>query len=312
MQLIRGLQNSKLPLTRGCVATIGNYDGMHLGHRMVIDALNDTAHSINLPSLVIIFEPQTNEYFSRIASQRLTSLREKLCLLEQWGVNIVLLLRFNRLLSSVSAEEFVRTVLVDRLHIAHLIIGDDFTLGYDKKGDFTALRRIADEHNFSLTRLESFKLDGVRISSSLLRLETGAKNDITEVVKFLGRSYTIIGRVVHGKHFGRTLGFPTANIHLGSRRLPFSGVYLVRVMGLADELYGIANLGVRPTFNTEANQSLEVYLLDFNEDIYGKTLKIEFLRKIREEKKFISSEVLKQQISKDLVTAKALLRRFYV
>ena len=307
MRLIRGTQGSRLPLVRGCVATIGNYDGMHLGHRMVIDALNAAAWGVNLPSLVILFEPQPNEYFGFATNQRLTSLREKLSLLEQWGVDIILLLRFNHSLSLLKAEEFVKAILIDRLHIAHLIIGDDFALGHEKKGDFAALSHIAEVHNFSLTRLESFKLDSIRISSSLIKLKIAVTNDVTQIAKFLGRDYAIIGRVIHGKQFGRILGFPTANINLGSRRLPFGGVYLVKVTGLTNELYGIANLGVRPTFSFGTSQSLEVHLLDFNGNIYGKILKIEFLNKIRDEKKFASPEELQRQISSDLVTARSFL-----
>ncbi len=307
MQFIRGLHNLRLPVTNGYIATIGNYDGLHLGHQSVINTLTSLAKKNNLPSLAIIFEPQPREFFTSNSSNRISTLREKLCLLNYYGVNVVLLLNFNHFLASQSAQEFITNVLAMKLNIKHLVVGDDFAFGQGRQGDFNLLKKYTDDLGIALTQMDTFKINGTRVSSSLIREHMTMADGMDQISTLLGHSYGVIGKVVHGNHFGRTLGFPTANIYLRDRRLPFRGVYLVGVSGIAKKYYGIANFGVRPTFASHAPPSLEVHLLNFQGNLYGKYLLVEFYKKIRDEKCFTSKEALVQQIRNDKKIAKTLL-----
>lgn len=306
MHLIRGLYNLKNDSLSGSVATIGNYDGVHLGHQEIISLLKEKSRELGLPSVAVIFEPQPEEFFTGDKSQRLTSIREKIILLGQQGIDKVLLLPFNAHVAAISAEDFVIKVLIAALKVRYLVVGDDFVFGHGRCGNFSLLEKMAAEGKFQLTQMPSFKINGVRVSSSLIRMAL-ACGDFVLAAKFLGRAYTVSGRVIHGAHLGRSIGFPTANIYLRSRELPFTGVYLVKVYDLGlKPLFGLVNIGLCPTVSGK-QKSFEVFILDFSADIYRKRITIEFIKKIREELKFDSVAELQMQISRDLVIAKSLI-----
>jgi len=290
---------------RPAVVTIGNYDGVHLGHRAMLDALKRVARSRGLPATVLTFEPHPREFFTpEQAPPRLTSLREKLALLRDEGIDHVYLYHFTRQASALEAGEFIETVLVKGLAVGHLIVGDDFRFGKGRRGDFALLVEYGARHGFTVESLPTINLDGVRVSSSAVREALGAC-DLAGAARLLGRPYAIAGRVVHGDKVGRQLGFPTANIQLKRKRVPLSGVFAVTVSGVAaTPLPGVANIGVRPTLTAGLKPVLEVHLIDFDRDIYRAHVDVHFLHKLRDEKKFESREALKAQIAADVNAAR--------
>ncbi|MCL5261409.1 MAG: bifunctional riboflavin kinase/FAD synthetase [Gammaproteobacteria bacterium] len=306
MQLIRDLHNLK-ELISGSVVTIGNFDGVHLGHQEILSRLKEQAAQLKLPACVIIFEPQPQEYFSQTKQfLRLTSLPEKLALFQQHGIDFVLVLRFTLSLAKMSAAEFVKTILFEKLHCVYLIIGDDFVFGKNATGDLAFLRGFGAEGNFKVEALPELKINNVRVSSTMIRdaLEAG---DLATVRQCLGRPYSIFGRVVHGQQLGQSLGFPTANVYLVHKVVPLSGVYVVNIKIDNRLWHGVANVGFRPTVGTNY-RLLEVYIFDFAENIYGKKIQVEFLFKLRDEKKFTSFAELKQRIADDVTLA----RKFFL
>jgi len=307
IELIRGSYNLTAK-HRGCVATIGNFDGLHLGHQKVLEQLREKAQQLNLPSLLITFEPLPQEYFRGTAAPaRLLRLREKLMLLATYKIDRVLCLRFNQKLAQLPAAEFVQQILVSKLGIKWLIVGDDFRFGAQRQGDFALLTQLGEKHGFAVTPTTTVTREGVRIGSSRVRTALD-QGDLTLAKQLLGRPYRIGGHVIHGDKRGRQLGFPTANIPLRRWVKPLQGVFTVLVHGVGDKpLPAVANIGTRPS--VDGNHSLlEVYLLDFKQDIYGHYLQIEFLQKLRDEQRFASLEELKTQISKDIATARELFR----
>ncbi len=312
MELIRGLQNLK-PRHQGCVATIGNFDGVHLGHQAVIRQVMDKAKELGLPVVVITFEPQPQEFFRpEDVPARLTRFREKLLVLESLFVDRVLCLRFNRYLASLTADEFVQRILVNGLGIKYLVVGDDFKFGRDRSGDFEYLQSIGPELGFEVSDTDSFSFAGERVSSTGIRtaLETG---DLLLAKQMLGRDYGMCGRVAHGDKRGRTIGFPTANIYLHRKSSPLYGVYSVQLHSKHPQIggrvvNGIANVGQRPTVGG-TRTLLEVHLFDFEADIYGAYVDVTFLQKIRDEHRFESFEALKAQIVRDVEQAKAFFAR---
>ena len=307
MQLVRGLHNVKSQFINGCVATIGNYDGVHLGHQEILNLVKKKSEELKLPSVVVIFEPQPEEFFTGGKSQRLSSLREKILLLRQQGVDKILLLPFNAHFTTITASQFIAEILVKVLHIRHLVIGDDFVFGHKRAGGFSLLQQEAVSGGFQVTMVDSFKIDGVRISSSLIRIAL-LQGNLDIATKFLGRPYRVSGIVVHGDQLGRNLGFPTANICLKWRELPLAGVYTVKVYDLTPiPLLGISNIGFRPTVSSR-QRLFEVYILDFSSDIYGKRATVEFCKRVRDEQKFSSLAELQLQIKKDVVVARELFK----
>ena len=307
MQLIRGLHNLR-PEHRGCVATIGNFDGVHLGHQAVIGQLGEEAGRLHLPSVLITFEPQPMEYFRpQQAPARLTRLREKVEALRRFHIDRLLLLPFNRKLAQMPAEEFIRRVLVEGLAVKYLVVGDDFRFGRDRQGDFAMLQAAGREHGFAVVNMHTFLIDGERVSSTRVR---GALNrsDLAAAQHLLGRTYRMSGRVAHGKKLGRELGFPTANIHVHRKATPLQGIFVVEVFGIEGEpLPGVASLGTRPTVDGKTT-ILEVYLFDFDRDIYGRYLQVSFLHKLRDEVRYTTLEALKAQIAKDVDDAQNYFR----
>jgi riboflavin kinase/FMN adenylyltransferase len=283
------------------VLAIGNFDGVHLGHRALLERLVTTARQHGLPPAVMTFEPHPRELFSpEQAPARLTSLREKLSLLEGCGVKEVYLLHFSRKLAGLTAEEFIERVLVQGLGVRHLIIGDDFRFGKGRAGDFAMLQAAGQQHGFGVEAMHTIEIDGERVSSSAVRDALGA-GELEHAGRLLGRPYCISGRVVHGDKIGRKLGFPTANIQLKRKRVALTGVFAATVSGVDKRhLPGAASLGVRPTLGFGLRPVLEVHLFDFDREIYGAHVTVHFLHKLRDEAKYDSLEALTAQIARDV------------
>ncbi|MEW5781373.1 MAG: bifunctional riboflavin kinase/FAD synthetase [Pseudomonadota bacterium] len=286
------------------VLAIGNFDGVHLGHRALLERLTTTARGLGLSAAVMTFEPHPRELFApEQAPARLTSLREKLGLLDACGIDEVHLLHFNRKLASLTAEEFVERILVRGLGVRHLIIGDDFRFGKGRAGDFAMLQMAGKRLGFSVEAMHTIEIDGERVSSSAVR-EALAAGDLEHAARLLGRPYCISGRVVHGDKIGRRLGWPTANIQLKRKRVALTGVFAATVSGLDKRhLPGAASLGVRPTLGLGLRPVLEVHLFDFDQEIYGAHVTVHFLHKLREEMKFDSFDALAAQIACDVTVA---------
>jgi riboflavin kinase/FMN adenylyltransferase len=306
MELIRGLHNLR-PRHRGCAATIGNFDGVHLGHQAVLGQLSERAAALQLPVTVITFEPQPQEYFSpALAPPRLTRLREKIEALRRFGVERVLCLRFQDRLAGLPAEEFIRLILLEGLAVKYLVVGDDFRFGRGRSGDFGLLQRVGALLGFPVVNMHTFHIDGRRVSSTRIR-EALAGGDLATAESLLGRPYRMSGRVAHGDKRGRTIGFPTANIFLHRASTPVDGVFAVELFGIAGEpLPGVANVGTRPTVDG-TRSLLEVHLFDFDRNIYGCHVQVSFLHKIREERRFENLAALQEQILSDA----ELARRYF-
>ena len=305
MELIRGLHNLRAR-HRGCVATIGAFDGVHLGHQAVIGDVLERARALGLPATVIVFEPLPREYFAPVESPaRLMSFREKFAVLRALGVDRLLRIRFDARFSGMSAEAFIRRVWVEGLGARHIVVGDDLRFGHDREGNTELLRRVGDEHGFGVSPMPTVMLDGERVSSTRLRrvLEAG---DFEAAERLLGRPYTMTGKVVYGRQLGATIGVPTANLQLNRLRAPLAGVYVVEVGGLGQRLLpAVANVGTRPTVGDGIKANLEVHLLDFGQNVYGRTIEVVFRQRIREERRFASLDELKTRIDADITEARA-------
>jgi len=306
MKIIRGIHNLRSE-HRGCVATIGNFDGVHLGHQAVLGQLAVKADELCLPLTVVTFEPQPQEYFQpEAAPPRLTRLREKVQALRRYAVDRLLVLRFDGAFAAQEPQAFIDRVLVDGLGVRYLVIGDDFRFGRQRAGDFDRLVAAGREDGFEVVNMHTFSLDSARVSSTRVREALGA-GDLNAAEKLLGRPYRMSGRVAHGDKLGRTLGFPTANIHLHRQATPLRGVFAVELYGVHGEpLPGVANLGTRPTA-CGLRTLLEVHLFDFTGDIYGAHVHVEFLHKLRDERRFDSFDALKAQIRLDAQQAREFL-----
>ena len=307
MELIRGYDNLR-PSHRGCVVTIGNFDGVHLGHQAVIGQLAEKASELRLPTVIILFEPQPQEFFQpEAAPARLMRLRDKLMVLRRYSVDRVLCLRFGRRLAAMPAEEFIRRVLVDGLGVRYLVVGDDFRFGQRRAGDFDLLQRAGVQYGFAVAPMRTFSIDGGRVSSTRIR-EALAAGDLAGAARLLGRGFRMSGRVAHGDQRGRTIGVPTANIHLHRKVSPLHGVYVVEMFGLEGEpIPGVANVGTRPTVDG-TRTLLEVHLLEFDRDIYGRQVSVEFLHKLRDEQRFESFDELRARIGRDIEEARIWLQ----
>ncbi|MDR9831140.1 bifunctional riboflavin kinase/FAD synthetase [Vibrio sp. FNV 38] len=308
MELIRGIHNISSQ-HHGCVLTIGNFDGVHLGHQMVLEQVIAQAKLLGLPSTVMTFEPQPLELFAKDkAPARLTRLRDKYVQLNKLDVDRLLCVNFNRHFADLSATSFIEELLVNKLGVKFLVVGDDFSFGKGRQGDFKMLQQAGYDYGFEVVSTQSFCLQEQRVSSTAIR-QALAANDLTSAKTMLGRDYSISGRVSHGRKLGRTIGFPTANIPLKRCVSPVSGVYVVEVHGVAHSpIGGVANIGQRPTVNG-VRQQLEVHLFDFHANLYGKQLEVSLLHKLRDEKKFDSFDLLKQQIELDAEAARVWLHQ---
>jgi riboflavin kinase/FMN adenylyltransferase len=304
MKLIRGLHNLTTPLS-GCVATIGNFDGLHLGHQHVINQLKAVAEIKGLPSVVMLFEPQPVEFFAPAhAPRRLARLRDKIIHMQTMGVDYLVCLHFNAAFANLTAGEFVDQVLIDKLRIRHLVIGDDFRFGKGRGGDFDYLKSRGMDHGFEVENTHTLLVDDERVSSTRIR-RCIVDNDMTCARQLLGRPYSLHGKIAHGKKLGRELGFPTINIKMGDTPIIANGIFAVLVKGLDNRvLRGVASIGTRPTVDGNST-ILEVYILNFNEQIYGRCVEVELLHKLRDEQRYDSLTALTVQINQDINDAKA-------
>ena len=292
---------------RGCVATIGNFDGVHLGHQMVLRQLAEVGEALGQPTAVVLFEPQPGEYFRPQASEaRLSRLREKIELLRPHPVDRVVCLRFDAALARMPAPAFVQELLVDGLGVRELVIGPVFRFGAGRAGDFALLREMGAEAGFGVRALEPHCRDGERVSSTAVR-QALAAGDLERATQLLGRPYSVSGRVQHGRELGRTIGFPTANLPWRRRGLCLRGVFAVRVQGLdRPDWPGVANLGFRPTVQGEM-PLLEVHVFDYSGSLYGQRLRVDFIARLRPEQRFESLQALQAQIALDSEAARQLL-----
>lgn len=331
MRLIRGLRNLQ-PEDRGCVATIGTFDGVHQGHRAVFNRLLAKGRLLGLPATVITFEPQPLEFLTpELAPPRLTRLREKLTAIAAEGIARVMLLRFGPGLANMRAVDFIERLLVDGLGVRYLLVGDDFRFGHNREGDYELLCRVGaalgppeatspestsagatpiagTRRGFTVENLHTIRHGETRISSTRVR-EALARGDLDQARLLLGRPYSICGRVAHGDKLGRTIGFPTANLPLRRRRCPLSGVYAVLVHDVAPTpLPGVANIGRRPTIDG-TDERLEVHLFDCEQDLYGRHLRVEFCLRLRGEQRFDSFAALREQIARDAAAARQFFAR---
>ena len=311
MYLIRGKQNIDLFLKRhtevDLIATIGNFDGLHLGHQHIINNMEKDATDNNWKKLVIFTEPHAKEFFAESLGTeeekppRIFPWSEKVSKLTELGVEFAFFLNFNNQLRNMKPEDFINEVL-SRLNIKKMVIGDDFRFGANRKGDFNFLKDWGDRNDVIVEKTPTFSLNGERVSSTRIR-RCLTDGNFEEAKELLGRPYVFNGKVVYGQQLGRTLGVPTANLWLPKNKLPVSGVYIVNVE-FEKKLYGgIANMGTRPTVDGQ-NPVLEVHIFNFSENLYGKKIQVEFLKKIRDEKKFEGLDELKEQIFKDIAFAK--------
>lgn len=308
MRLIRGLHNLRAG-HRGGVATIGNFDGVHRGHQAIIADAAREARAGSRPLTVIAFEPTPREFFAPdTAPARLTRFAEKAAQLAQTDADQFLSLRFSRELAELSPPDFVQQVLVQGLAVTRVMVGDDFRFGKDRAGDFGLLCDLGERHGFSVGRMATFALDGERVSSSAVR-EALAVGNLQRARVLLGRPYSMCGRVVRGEQLGRQLGYPTANIEPRRGRTAVHGIFAVRVespgIGRQD---GVASLGTRPTVAGD-HELLEVHLFDFDRDLYGAPMKVEFLAKLRDEARFDTLDALVAQMREDERAARRVLAR---
>ena len=306
MLILRGLYS---PDTQPVALTIGNFDGVHLGHQALLNELRAAAQTRGLQTAVVIFEPHPLEFFTpQQAPVRLTSLREKLELFDSLGIDRVHVCSFNARFAQMSAAEFIHA-LHEKMSARFVLIGDDFRFGSGRAGDFALMEKIGMQHGFAVQAVHSVLHNGVRISSTAVRAAL-AEGNMRIAQSYLGRRYSISGRVEHGDGLGRKIGFPTANIQLKHNRPPLSGIFVVQAhaegMGV---LQGVASLGVRPTVHRDGKPVLEVHLFEFAQQIYNKHMRLDFLHKLRDEEKYPDMETLARQIALDVENAKQWFKR---
>jgi riboflavin kinase/FMN adenylyltransferase len=292
-----------------CVLTVGNYDGVHLGHQHMIRVLKQRGAELGCPTVVLVFEPSSKEFIDPAgAPPRLTRWREKFLALSALGVDRLVTLRFDEAMRAMSPQEFVDRLIIEGLHATHMVVGDDFRYGARAQGTIHSLREAGAAGGFGVEQVAPFVFDGVRVSSTAVRerLEAG---DCAGAARLLGRPYRMTGRVGHGRELGRTLGFPTANLRLMRRKSPLWGILAVRVHGVdAGAVDGVASLGTRPTVNG-VEPLLEVHLFDFAGDLYGREIEVEFVAKLRDEAKFDSLDSMRVQMQVDASQARDLLSK---
>lgn len=311
MKLLRGLHHFSV-FDKGVVATIGNFDGVHLGHQNLIKTLRAKANALNLPLVLILFEPQPREYFQQEqAPARLSGLREKLDVLRHCQVDYVYCIKFDDVFAQTTATEFARNYLFSTLNIKHLLVGEDFRFGKNREGDVNLLQQLSSEYACDVEIYSDFCINEDRISSTKIRTAL-ATGDLQTAARYLGRTYSICGRVVYGAQRGRQWGIPTANIGLRRLAVPLQGVYAVKAcLATQQTVYGVANIGRRPTVDG-TKCVLEVHLFDFEQSIYGELVQVFFLHKLRDEVKFTSVDALIEQIRDDIEVAKTFVKNLTI
>lgn len=309
MELIRGLHNMR-PRHRGCVVTIGAFDGVHLGHQAVIRHLLEKSAELAVPSVIIVFEPLPREYLSPVkAPARIMSFREKYFAVKALGVDRLLRIRFNEQLRGMSAQRFIDDIFVAGLGVRYVALGDDFRFGNDRQGDLAFIRRQGPRYGYDAGPTPTLMIDDERVSSTRIR-EALENADFAEAERLLGRPYSISGKVIYGRQLGQTIGTPTANLQLHRLRAPLSGVYVVEVSGGGlDGAQGVANVGIRPTIDDSIKANLEVHLLDREIRLYGQHIEVRFRHKLRDEQKFGSVDELRENIARDIESTRAWFNR---
>ncbi len=308
MKVFRGLPNAEA--RRPCALTIGNFDGVHRGHRTLLARVAEAAARLGLESAVMTFEPHPREYFAHLSGDesraplRIANLRDKLQALEQCGVDRVIVEHFSASFAALSPERFIEDVLVGGLHVKWLIVGDDFRFGAKRAGDVALLAEAGRRLGFDVVALPTVMHEDTRISSSVVRTAL-ADGDFAHAQDLLGHPYAISGHVLHGRKLGRTIGFPTLNLRIAHKRPAASGIFIVQVYGLGDlPRPAVASLGVRPTVEDNGRVLLEVHLFDFSGDCYGKLIRVEFLKKLRDEAKYDDLDSLTRAIDADARAAR--------
>ncbi len=293
-----------------CALSIGNFDGVHRGHQAMLARLKAAAAERGLPAALMTFEPHPREVFTpELAPARLTSLREKIELFKQHGIDRLVLVHFSQRFAGLSPQDFIQQILLDGVQARWILIGDDFRFGAKRAGDLALLRQAGIQQGFAVESLDSVLVDGERVSSTAVR-EALAQGDMAKATRLLGRPYSISGRVVHGDKLGKELGFPTANVQMKHNKPPLAGIFAVELAGLDGHcLQGVASLGVRPTVKINGVATLEVHVFDFHERIYGAHVRVDFLHKLRDEEKFPDLPTLIAQIGRDVTEAKNYFHR---
>ncbi|AKZ64421.1 riboflavin kinase [Herbaspirillum hiltneri N3] len=309
MKVFRGLPNaeSRAP----CALTIGNFDGVHRGHQALLAQVREAATRLNLDAAVMTFEPHPREFFAQLASTpekappRIANLRDKLQSLSNAGVDRVIVEHFNANFAALSPQDFIEKILIQGLHVRWLLVGEDFCFGSRRAGNIQTLIEAGKQYGFEVHTMPNVNNDGVRISSSAIRAAL-AKADFPHARQLLGHAYAISGHVVHGKKLGRTIGFPTLNMRVSHKHPALSGIFIVQVHGLGDKpLPAVASLGVRPTVDDSGRVLLETHIFDYSGDCYGKLLRVEFLKKLRDEEKYVDLPTLTAAIERDAQQARA-------
>jgi riboflavin kinase/FMN adenylyltransferase len=302
MHLVRDISQLK-QLQQGSVATIGNFDGLHLGHQLILQQLDKYSEELNLPKVVISFEPLPIEFFSGHKAQRVYPFRDKVRYLSQLGIDYFLCLRFDEKMANMLADQFIQQLLLEMANVRHLVVGDDFCFGKKRQGNYQLLKDTGKHNNMRVSNSVTHEDAAGRISSTRIREHLNL-GEVNEANALLGRPYSLSGRVRHGDKIGRTIGFPTMNLRIQDNIAAANGVYSVLVTGLKGEvLKGVANLGNRPTVGGIETR-LEVHLFDFDELVYGKHIEVELISFIRPEVRFENFKALTTQISKDVIEAK--------
>ena len=302
MHLVRDISQLK-QLQQGSVATIGNFDGLHLGHQLILQQLDKYSEELSLPKVVISFEPLPIEYFSGHKAQLVYPFRDKVHYLSQLGIDYFLCLRFDKKLANMPPDQFIQQLLLQVANVRHLVVGDDFCFGKERQGNYQLLKETGKKHNMRVSNSVTHTDTAGRISSTRIREHLNV-GEISEANVLLGRRYSLSGRVRHGDKIGRTIGFPTMNLRIQDNIAAANGVYAVLVTGLKGEvLKGVANLGNRPTVDGIETR-LEVHLFDFNESVYGEHIEVELVLFIRPEIRFENFQALTTQIEKDVIEAK--------
>jgi riboflavin kinase / FMN adenylyltransferase len=308
MQLVRGLHNLSRH-HRGCVLTVGNYDGVHLGHQHMIGMVKARAAELGARAAVLVFEPSSKEFIDPAgAPPRLTRWREKYLALAAQGLDRMVTLRFDDCMRAMTPQRFVDELLVKGLGVRHVVVGNDFRYGAHALGTIDTLRHAGSAHGFGVEQIEPFVFDGVRVSSTVVRERLGS-GDFDGAARLLGRPYRMLGQVIHGKELGRTLGFPTANLRLMRRKSPVCGILAVLVRGVGEvAMPAVASLGTRPTVDGK-EVLLEVHVFDFDGDLYGREIEVEFVAKLRDEVKFDSLDAMMVQMKIDAANAREVLSK---
>ncbi len=313
MKVFRGLPNAEA--RRPCALTIGNFDGVHRGHRALLARVREAASRLGIETAVMTFEPHPREYFAQQAGDatraphRIANLRDKLQALQGCGIDRVIVEHFNTSFASQAPQRFIEEVLVDGLHVKWLIVGDDFRFGAKRAGDFRMLAEAGQRFGFEVVALPAVMHRETRISSSAVRNALHA-GDFAHAEELLGHPYAISGHVQHGRKLGRTIGFPTLNLKIAHKRPAVSGIFVVQVHGLAEHpLPAVASLGVRPTVEDNGRVLLEAHIFDYAGDCYGRLVRVEFLQKLRDEEKYDTLDALTQAIDNDACAAREFFAR---